>query len=172
MTFGSKQSLIAMEGVPLMAGGAPVPTVVAHEHAVSLLFCLQVHDPSWDGTSIRVVGMESTDEPAAVIRFERPLWHRLGPPNEEAIAAHPLCRLGLRPYSNVEVLHSEVIAGFCNANRVHPYHKDSMFAGYRHFAIAFHDSVFEAISLDYSVEILGRTSLIDAACREVRRWTS
>ena len=161
-----------MTGVPPMAGGAPMPFVLADEHNVSLFYYLQSHDPDWDGTSIRMVDMSSEGEPAAVIRFDRVLWHRLGPPNEEAIGAHPLCKLGLHSYTAKEVIASQAIRDFCHANRIHQYHSDSLFDGYRHFAIAFHDSVFEAIGYDYAVEELGPKSLLTAAASELSEWKS
>lgn len=168
--MSTEQHLVDMVDFPPMAGGAPCPMVLAHEHAVSLFYYLQVYDPNWDGTTIRMVDVSSVHEPAAVIRFDRPLWHRLGRPNEEAISAHPLCRLGLYPYTAREVIGSETLRSFRDANRVHPHHSDSMFANDRHFAIAFHDSVFEVIAADYSVENLGPISVVDAAASELKRW--
>ena len=37
--------------------------------------------PNWDGTTVREVGIDSSDERCAVVRFERPSIHSLGPPN-------------------------------------------------------------------------------------------
>lgn len=166
----STETLVEMLGVPLMAGGAPMPFVLADEHNVSLFYYMQTHDPDWDGTAVRMVDVSSEGEPAAVVRFNRVLWHRLGPPNEEAIAAHPLCKIGLHPYTAKEVVGSKIIRDFCQTNRIHQYHSDSMFDGYRHFAIAFHDSVFEAIAYDYAMEELGQRSLLDAATSELSEW--
>lgn len=149
-----------------------MPFVLADEHSVSLFYYLRTHDPDWDGTSVRMVEVSSEGEPTAVIRFNHVLWHRLGPPNEEAIGAHPLSRLGLYPYTAKEVIESHVIRDFCHANRIHQRHSDSLFDGYRHFAIAFHDSVFEAIAYDYSAEELGPKSLLTAAASELRKWKS
>lgn len=149
-----------------------MPFVLADEHNVSLFYYQQTFDPDWDGTTIRMVDAASEGVPAAVIRFSGVLWHRLGPPNEEAIGAHPLCRLGLYPYTAKEVVGSKLLRQFCRANRIHQHHSDSLFDGYRHFAIAFHDSVFEAISLDYSVEKIGESPLLSAAATELENWRS
>lgn len=166
------EHLLDMDGIPLMAGGAPMPFVVADEHNVSLFYYLQAFDPDWDGTTVRVVDAASEGEPAAVIRFNRVLWHRLGPPNEEAIGAHPLSRLGLYPYTAKEVVGSKVLSRFCRANRIHQHHSDSMFERYRHFAIAFHDTVFEAISYGYSTELVGEVPILAAAAAELKKWES
>ncbi len=166
------EHLLDMDGIPPMAGGAPMPFIVADEHNVSLFYYLQTFDPDWDGATVRVVDTASEGEPAAVIRFNGVLWHRLGPPNEEAIGAHPLCRLGLYAYTAKEVVGSKLLRRFCRANRIHQYHSDSLFKGYRHFAIAFHDSVFEAISRDYSVQKVGKTPLRSAAAAELGNWKS
>lgn len=166
----STETLVDMEGIPAMAGGAPTPFVLADEHRVRLFYYLQVHDPDWDGSTVRIVDVDSDAEPSAVIRFNRVLWHRLGPPNEEAIGAHRLCRLGLHPYTAKEVLGSQLLQQFCDANRIHPYHKDSLFEKYRHFAIAFHDSVFEVIAQEYSAEKLGTKSVLSAAMSELEGW--
>ena len=168
----STEHLLDMDGIPSMAGGAPLPFVVADEQNASLFYCTQTCDPDWDGTTVRMVDAASEGEPAAVIRFNRVLWHRLGPPNEEAIGAHPLCRLGLHPYTAKEVVGSKMLSRFCRANRIHQYHSDSMFEGYRHFAIAFHDSVFEAISYGYSSEVIGKVPVLSAAAAELKKWKS
>lgn len=164
------EALVDMNDIPAMAGGAPTPFVLADEHRVRLFYYMQVHEPDWDGSTVRIVDVDSDAEPSAVIRFNRVLWHRLGPPNEEAIGAHPLCRLGLYPYTAKEVLGSKTLKEFCHANRIHPYHKDSMFDRYRHFAIAFHDSVFEIIAHDYAAEKLGTKSVLSAATAELGHW--
>lgn len=168
----SQQKLVQLNDIPAMNAGAPTPLVVAHEHAVSLFYYLQIHDRYRDGTTVRVVGPNSHGEPVAVIRFERPLWHRLGPPNEEAISGHRLAGLGLRPYAAFEVFNSEIVIEFCRRNRVHPYHRDEPFVSLRHIVITFHDSVFEAIARCYSTEQLGDMSVVAAAMRELETWSN
>jgi hypothetical protein len=53
--------------MPQSSVGAPLPVVLADEGNVLLAYLLEVRDPDWDGTSIRVV-TPSSDEPAVLVR--------------------------------------------------------------------------------------------------------
>ena len=47
---------------------------------------------------------------------------------------------------------AEWIRALEQMNSVHPYHKPEHFADCRHFILTFHDTIFECIAGDYSVE--------------------
>src|SRR5512134_3046796 len=76
-----------------------------------------------------------------------------GPPNDEAFGGHPLAKRGLRPYSAAEVHKSSWLKLRIKMNSVHHRHSDALFAGLRHFIIAFHDSTFECLARAFTVSM-------------------
>jgi hypothetical protein len=77
-----------------------------------------------------------------------------GPPNDEAFTGHPLASRGLEPYAVFEVEQSSWIRQLERMNAVHPNHKPELFASYRHFVFAFHDSTFEAVADGFEVQLM------------------
>jgi len=134
-----------LEDVPDPMTGAPHPDIRAKEHFLDLSYS-SVDDAyrkdDDDGFEFQVV-----------LTFGSPYAHFFGPPNEEAIAGHPLSKYGLYPFSSFEVLNSDWIKELCRRNSVHRNHTDEMFGEYRHFIFTFHDSTVEVIAVDYSVEV-------------------
>jgi hypothetical protein len=51
--------------------------------------------------TVRVV-TASSDEPAALVQFQRTWAVQFGPPNDEAFHGHPLYERGLHPYAAAE----------------------------------------------------------------------
>lgn len=152
------EKVVPLEGFPQSSPGAPCPGLVATEHSLAVMFYLHVEAPNWDGSSVRVVGIESTGEPAAVVVFDHPTIHTFGPPNDEAFSGHRLSSKGLRPYGAFEVLNSSWIHQLERMNSVHPNHnRESFLAGKRHFILTFHDSTFECIARGYQVTCPGGT---------------
>ena len=146
--------------VPQSDIGAPLPIVIANEGYLGLLFYLSEPDPNWDGTYVNVVSTESNDMAIAIVEFQLPTTHTLGPPNDEAFSGHPLATRGLRPYAAFEIADSSWIRQLEIVNSVHPYHdRDRFMSDKRHFIFAFHDSVFECVARSYKIE-LTRGSLI------------
>jgi hypothetical protein len=153
LSFGYSEKVVALEGFPQSSIGAPCPAVIATEHSLMLIFFLDDQDPEWNGTTVRVVGIDSTEEQCAVVHFLRPSIHSLGPPNDEAFGGHRLAKKGLEPYGAFEVLNSEWIQLLEKMNSVHHRHDRARYLeGKRHFIITFHDSVFECVARGYRVE--------------------
>lgn len=151
--FGkSKEALVRLD-VPQSSVGAPLPSLVADEHTLFVCYLVQAYDPNWDGSTIQLMDLDSGSEPLAVLKVPQCRAHLFGPPNEEAIGGHRLVKLGLEPFSAFEVVNSAWIAELERANRVHPYHRASMFAALRHFIFTFHDSVLEFIAESYEVRL-------------------
>lgn len=149
------EKVVPLEGFPQSSIGAPCPAVIATEHSLTLIFFVEELDPDWDGTSVRVVGLDSSDEIGAVVQFERPSIHTLGPPNDEAFGGHRLAKKGLKPYGAFEVINSEWIQLLEKMNSVHHRHdRERFLKGKRHFIITFHDSVFECIAQNYDVNLM------------------
>jgi len=139
------QSLTRLENVPDPMTGTPHPDIRAKEHFLDLSYYSV--DDAYRATESDGFEFE------VVITFDIPYAHFFGPPNEEAIAGHPLAKHGLHPFSSFEVINSKWIAELCNRNSVHPRHTDKMFTKYRHFIFTFHDSTAEVIATNYSVKI-------------------
>lgn len=135
--------------LPQSSVGAPCPVIVASEHELVVAYFVEVADPDWDGTSVRVVTGDA-EEAAARVEFVRPLAHFFGPPNDEAFSGHPLAGRGLHPYGAFEIIGSSWVRSLERMNRVHRQHRPEHFASYRHFVLAFHDSTFECIAKGYS----------------------
>lgn len=154
-SLSHSEKVVSLEGFPQSSIGAPCPAVIATEHSLALIFFVEEQDPAWDGTSVRVVGLETSGEIGAVIQFERPSIHTLGPPNDEAFGGHRLAKKGLEPYGAFEVINSEWIQLLEKMNSVHHRHNRERFLeGKRHFIITFHDSVFECVACSYGVKLM------------------
>jgi hypothetical protein len=139
---------------PQSSLGAPCPMVLASEHSLAVVFYTEPAEPGWDGTSARMVSLDSPSERAAVVRFERPSAHVFGPPGDEVFEGHRLAAIGLVPYAAFEVTNSKWILDLERQNAVHPRHdKKRYLEGKRHFILTFHDSTFECVAQGYTVEI-------------------
>ena len=53
-------------------------------------------------------------------------------------------------------------------NAVHPYHSPELFSSYRHFVLSFHDTTFECVAKDYSVDV-SKGSVVDLVAKEAER---
>lgn len=150
---GKPQEALVRLDLPQSCIGAPLPSLVADEHTLFVCYLLEARAPDWDGSTIRMLDVDSAGEPTVVLKV-RPCWaHLFGPPNEEAIAGHRLAKLGLEPFSAFEVTGSAWIADLERANRVHRHHDRTPFDRLRHFIFTFHDSVLEFVSEDFEVTI-------------------
>ena len=152
-TVDERDTVHVLAGFPQSSVGAPLPTIVASEHSLAVVFYLEQRDPNWDGKTVRVVTPDSDAEPAAIVRFTRANAHYFGPPNDEAFRGHPLAARGLKPYGAFEVLSSSWIRALEHMNSVHPNHRPGDYYPSRHhFILTFHDTIFECVANDYSVE--------------------
>jgi hypothetical protein len=149
-----KDEVIELENAPQSSVGAPNPMVVAGEHDVLLAYCVQDDSDDWDGTSVRIVGIDTEHERIAVVRFKRCSAHMLGPPNDEAFGGHPLADRGLRPYGAFEIRESSWVRKLERMNTVHPYHdKHRFMRDKKHFVFSFHDTTFECVAEGFTVDV-------------------
>ena len=148
-----KDRVVELHDAPQSSVGAPCPMIFAGEGYLQLAFFLQNTPAGWDGSTVRVVGEDTSGEPVALISFTHIYAHFFGPPNDEAFSGHPLASRGLRPYGVFEVQDSSWIRTLERMNSVHPYHRPKRFAELRHFIFAFHDTTFECIAHDFSASV-------------------
>jgi hypothetical protein len=149
-----QDGVVEVGDVPQSSVGAPLPVVLADEHRVVLAYHLDTAPQDWDGSSVRMVDPVGSDEPIAIVQFERCTAHMFGPPNDEAFSGHPLAARGLTPYGVFEVTDSSWIRTLERMNSVHPGHDAKRFlAGRRHFVFAFHDSTFECICAGFQIHL-------------------
>ena len=140
-----RDRVVELEDVPRASIGAPLPIVVADEGTLQLAYYASVSDPSWDGTSVRVVDLR-TDDPVVLVRFDGAYAWFHGPPNDEAFRGHPLASRGLHPYAAFRVESSSWVRRLERMNSRHEHHDPSRFARLRHYIFAFHDSTFECVA--------------------------
>lgn len=97
--------------------------------------------------------------------------HLFGPPNDEAIAGHPLSARGLYPYGVFQIGQSSLVRGLERRNAVHEHHKPEAFAALTHYIFTFHDSTFECVaeSLEASVEQAGMNEEYSLMLKHLRR---
>lgn len=152
MTF-DQNALEEIEDFPPCSIGAPIPVALGDEQKLFLCYFIQSIPEKWDGTTVRVVDADTADESVAVITFDRHHIYRSGPPNDEAIAGHPLFEKGLKPYSLFRVNRSSWIEELERMNSVHPHHDRKRFDSRSHFIFVFHDSTFECVADGMSFEV-------------------
>ena len=88
---------------------------------------------------------------------------KYGWPNDEVFNGHPYYDLGLKPYAFYEVINSDWIEEIKKRNSIHPRHSSELFEKDSHFIFYFHDSCFEIISKDFSIEVFKSRPLNDVA---------
>jgi hypothetical protein len=151
MYTADKDRVVALDDIPQSSVGAPLPRIVADERTCLVGFYLEVRDPNWDGTSVRIIEAETTADPVAVVRFPLYCATMFGPPNDEAFDGHPLSSRGLHAYGAFEVHDSSWIYQLERMNSVHPYHRRDRYRELRHFILSFHDSTFECVAPRYEI---------------------
>lgn len=150
-----RDKLIEIRDLPQSSIGAPIPMIACSEQTLNLAYYIEDVPDDWDGSSVRVVGLDPTDETVALLRFELCYAHMFGPPNNEAYTRHPLADRGLKPYSAFEVKNSSWIHQAERRNAVHPCHKaERFFENKRHFILIFHDSTYECIAKSFTVKLI------------------
>jgi hypothetical protein len=147
--------VVAVRGLPKSDVGAPLPIVVCDEHKLLISYLTSTSDPNWDGSYAESVSPLSNAKPIAIVNLKLPYAHIFGPPNDEAFRGHPLAARGLSPYGFFEIIYSSWIRVLEQRNSVHDRHDRQWFLSRkRHFVFTFHDSVFECIAQEFSVECM------------------
>ena len=140
-----------LSGLPQSSVGAPLPIVIADEKDTYVAYLVENTPEGWDGSTVRTLDYGS-DESVAIVHFRSAHATKFGPPNDEAFAGHPLAAKGLRPYGAFRIYESSWIRELERMNAVHPYHQPERFDALQHVILTFHDSTFEVVAEDFSVE--------------------
>jgi hypothetical protein len=148
-----KDRVVPIKDIPQSSIGAPIPVVLSDEFVTVVAFYLENISDDWDGTSVRIVGKETEGEPLAMVRFSICYASMFGQPNDEAFDGHPLASRGLGPYGAFVVENSSWIRGLERMNSVHRHHRPERFRALKHYVLSFHDSTFECVAEDYTVEL-------------------
>jgi hypothetical protein len=148
-----RDAVVPLTGVPQSSPGVPLPLLLCDDFTCLLAYLVSKTDLKRDGTYPRVVDPESSEDPVALVQFDRAIASYLGAPNDEALGGHPLAQRGLRHYGAFEVTSSSWVRSLERMNSVHPQHKPSHFASYRHFVFAFHDTTFECVAQGFEVTL-------------------
>jgi hypothetical protein len=117
--------VVELHDVPKSSLGAPIPCAVADERHVILADCIQDESPGGDGSTTRVLGPVSVDEPIAVIRFNGCTVPMFGPPNDDAFA---LATRGVHPYGVFRIEDPSWIRKLERMNSVHRSHRPERYA--------------------------------------------
>jgi hypothetical protein len=138
--------------------GAPLPHLISNGSRAFVVCYASQPDPNWDGTYVTVVSPSDTHESRfVVIELTRCHDVRLGGPNDEALAGHPLYGRGLEGYRAHEVHNSDWIEHVIAVNSVHPQHSAAMFDRLRHFVLLFHDEMLEALATGIEARLVKGT---------------
>src|SRR5262245_12400285 len=139
--------VVELPDFPQSSVGAPLPIVLATEHAAVAGFLLE------EGQHPRSVSEVDDDQTVAIVRFRGVKAHYFGMPNDEAFAGHPLASRGLGPYGAYLIEHSSWIRRLDKMQSVHPNHSPRFRSGLKHIVLSFHDSTFECVCSEYAMRI-------------------
>lgn len=148
-----RDNVVPLLDVPQSSVGAPLPIVLSDEHRVLLAYILQENTSDWDGTTIRVVDLESSGEPLALVEFSLYDSFMFGAPNDEAFHGHPLYDRGLESYGAFVIENSSWIRQLAQMNAVHQHHNPHRYAQLNHYIFAFHDSTFECAAERFDITL-------------------
>jgi hypothetical protein len=147
--------------------GAPLPHLLVNDHRALLMFLVNVPDPNWDGTYATVKDPASElPESLALVEFKCSVAAKLGSPNDEVFAGHPLAGKGMEPYSAQLVKSSRWLAELQKINSVHRGYRPELWEQRNHYVFWFHDTTFECIAEGFEVELhdCSMPELLSKAC--------
>jgi len=146
-----------IEWTPRWDTGAPMPQVFSNGHKTFLIYLINEPDPNWDETQVTMIDNTSeTTYSLALVEF-RGHSFRFGIANDEVFSGLPLWDKGLEGYAAHIVENSTWINELKNINKFHPYYNEDSWKDKKHFALLFHDEIFEVIATDYKVETFKKT---------------
>jgi hypothetical protein len=133
--------------------GAPMPQLLVNDYRALLAFLIGEPDPNWDGSYITSKSASApSPEPLGLVEFAHCVSAKLGAPNDEVFAGHPLDGKGLDAYEAQRVVNSRWIEEIEAINSVHSMYRREYWQDLHHFVFWFHDSTFECVARSFKVE--------------------
>ena len=150
-----EETAVPIEWKYLWDTGADCPHVLADGYRVFLVYYLPLVGTNWDGTYVNVRNTGSNKEDLiALVEFIGVVNFTFGGPNEEVLHGHPLYEHGLERFSAHEIINSKWIAEQEKINAVHSCHNPERWKVLKHYALTFHDEMFECIAEEYNVDVV------------------
>lgn len=157
-----------IEWTPQWDTGAPMPQVFSNGHKVFLIYLINEQDKKWDGSYVTMIDNSSeTIYSLALVEFSGHTF-RFRIANDEVFSALPLWDKGLEGYAAHIIENSTWTTELKNINKVHPYYNEDRWKDKKHFALLFHDEIFEVIATDYKIETF-KTTFEQLATEVVKR---
>lgn len=123
--------------------GAPLPLLFRSDYRCFLTFyCADSHD------------VAQVEWLSAIVEFDGCFSAKLGSPNEDGFAAHPLCGRGGDPGSVQRVLNSPWLREVKDIDGGHSQADNATAHELTHFIFWFHDSTFECLAQSFRVEVV------------------
>lgn len=146
--------------------GAPCPTVTINEGGTFVSFNTDIEDDQGPKPDF------SPCEGRIVIKFNRCIFSRFGPPSDETFAGHPYYKYGMFSGGFYQLEDSDLIQFLVSVDQIHPRHNSETWKGYKHFILTFHDEIFECVAYDFEINNVGidlyeqETMLFEALCKK------
>lgn len=122
-----------------------------------LTYLIHEQDPNWDGTYIEEINNSSdTLYPLALVEFNGHTF-RFGIANDEVFSGLPLWDKGLVSYAAHIIKNSKWMEELKTIHKVHPYYNEKRWDELQHFALLFHDEIFEVIAKEFKIECFKTT---------------
>ncbi len=154
--------------IPQWDTGAPTPQIFSNGHKTFLIYLINESDPNWAGTYVNMIDNTiETTYPMALVEFSGQTF-RFGIANDEVSSGLPLWGKGLECYSAHLIENSTWITELKSINKVHAYYNADPWKERKHFALLFHDEIFEIIATDYKIETF-KTTFEQLASEVARR---
>lgn len=137
--------------------GAPMPQVFSNGQKIFLIYLVNVHNPNWGGPYVTMT--DNTGEalyPLALVEFNGHTF-RFGIANDEVYNGLSLWGKGLEFYAAHIIENSTWINELKNIHKVHRHYNEDGWKDKKHFALLFHDNIFEVIATSYKVETFNTT---------------
>ncbi|NVH72996.1 hypothetical protein FSB08_10515 [Paraburkholderia sp. JPY432] len=141
---GQEDQVFLLDSVPHPAADAAEPFIVASDRRAILTY------PIAESDFERFGPFDPDDDPFCAVLFADAVFHRLGPPGDDALAIHPLAAHGLTGYAVHEIFNSSLCAEIA-AVTTDPIAIAAESPARRHFVITFQASTFECVASDYTV---------------------
>jgi len=141
-----KESLLPLDSLPLPYRDAPLPIVLADE--LNLILSYVVAEPE-EQTELASWVSPYAEEPMLAIKFQSPLAHFQGPPDDGGMQNHPLASAGLQAYGVYVVERSPWIEQLRIMQIRSGLYRASEWEPFKHYIFSFHSMTFECIAEGY-----------------------